>query len=157
MHRPAPALSGWMQSHCTHSVVSVTFRAHLRLARWPNDRPSLGDGGSMPSIDGARLPLLGAPWPPQHDPDEGPLQASLMHLPALRSEHRSRGTEPRGASCAQHCSLVPPAARPVHPASALHSLSPLPGGHFSTVGLAARGLPGDVMANSRRLAHPRDF
>ena len=41
--RFAPAFSGWRYFHITHSVVSVTFRAHLLLARWPNDRTFLGD------------------------------------------------------------------------------------------------------------------
>lgn len=41
--RLAPAFSGWRYFHITHSVVSVTFWAHLLLARWPNDRTFLGD------------------------------------------------------------------------------------------------------------------
>lgn len=46
--QPRPGLLGCMRLHCTHSVLAVTFRAHGRLARWPNDKSSLGDAGSKP-------------------------------------------------------------------------------------------------------------
>lgn len=59
-----PSLLGMNAFLFDHSVVSVTFRAHLRLARWPNDRPSLRDARSMPTIDGACLPLPRHPRSP---------------------------------------------------------------------------------------------
>lgn len=63
--RLAPAFSGWRYFHITHSVVSVTFRAHLLLARWPNDRPFLGDT-QVNAQYRQHLPASCLPWLPCH-------------------------------------------------------------------------------------------
>lgn len=89
-----PTASPASQDGCiTRSAVSVTFRGHLLLAHWPNDRPSHRDARSMPDIDSTCLP------PPQHPPPRpgSRLQASAPPReegscrPACRSSH-PRGT-----------------------------------------------------------------
>ena len=109
--RLSPAFSGWRYFHITHSMVSVTFRAHLLLACWPNDRPFLGDT-QVKAQYRQHLPASCLPWlpchlspglstgkalPPWHG--GGRLPAGLRgcrsglprwpcrHLPALRTPH----------------------------------------------------------------------
>lgn len=82
--QPGPGRLGRRRLHCTHSVAAVTFQAHGRLARWPNDRPSLRDAGSMPiSMTSARRSAR--PRPPALAP------------PCPQKRAQPRGAEPRGA------------------------------------------------------------
>lgn len=105
--RACPAFLGWLHFHITHSVVSVTFQAHLLLARWPNDRPSLRDTRvnaqyrqHLPSISSSTSP------PPCPPPRHQVTLTPISHVPPPRPHGPQGPSTGGGLPAGQPLALV---------------------------------------------------